>query len=325
MPWAYTMSAGAFFGTMSVTIGRWMVFVVEAMRILRSRGGVRWRFVKAAVSLVEASSSSDTGAMPDIADGPYRTARSTVAQARWRDWRTILFFAAVVAGMWLLCLSVRTTFACDREAGRCSLQRHTVLGTTERVIPLASVTGAALAAFSDPRCRPGLERECPLDIHLSTTAGEIRLPSAGSDVELSAFSRAVNQFVWTPDEPTLAVAYGSVWRRCEGYAPIFVLLLVGCLFIRPGVRVTSDRAQRLVFEIRALGPVLARKRTYDLATVQAATVLTARSRRRRYSRASVQLVMRDASRVDVPVSGGSPRGCQAIADKINEVLGRPPS
>jgi len=272
-----------------------------------------------------------TGAMPDIADGPYRTVRSTVAQARWRDWRTILFFATVVAGMWLLCLSVRTTFACDREAGRCSLQTHTVLGTTERVIPLASLTGAALFSFHDPRCRPGTERECPPDVLLFTTAGDIRLPSAGSDVELSAFYRAVNQFVRTPDAPTLAVAYGSVWRRCEGYAPIFVLLLVGCLFVRPGVRVTSDRAtQRLVFEIRAVGPVLARKRTYDLATVLTATVLTAtvltaRSRRPRYSRASVQLVMRDASRVDVPVSGGSPRGCQAIADKINEVLGRPPS
>ncbi len=263
-----------------------------------------------------------------LADGPYRTARSTVAQARWRDWRTIVFFATVVAGMWLLCLSVRTTFACDREAGRCSLQTQTVLGTTERVIPLAIVTGARLALFDDPRCRPGTERECPPGVQLLTTAGEIRLPSEGSDVELSAFKRAVDQFVRSPDAPTLAVAYGSVWRRCEGYAPIFVLLLVGCLFVRPGVRVTSDRAkQRLVFEIRALGPVLARKRTYDLATVQAATVLTAtaRSRRPRYSRASVQLAMRDASRVDVPVSGGSPRRCQAIADKINEVLGRPPS
>jgi hypothetical protein len=261
--------------------------------------------------------------MPDIAHGPYRTARSTVAHDRWRDWRTIVFFATVVAGMWLLCLSVRTTFACDREAGRCSLQTHTVLGTTERVVPLASVTGATLTLFSDPRCRPGTERECPPGVQLLTTAGEIRLPSAGSDVELIAFDRAVNQFVRTPDAPTLAVAYGSVWRRCVGYAPIFVLLLVGCLFVRPGVRVTSDRAtQRLVFEIRALGPVLARKRTYDLATVQAAMVLTAtaRSRRPRYSRASVQLVMRDASRVEVPVSGGSPSGCQAIADKINEVL-----
>ena len=266
-----------------------------------------------------------TGAIPDIADGPYRTVCSTVAQARWRDWRTILFFATVVAGMWLLCLSVRTTFACDREAGRCSLQTHTALGTTERVIPLASVTGAALAPFPDSRCQ---ERECPLDVRLFTTAGEIRLPSTGSDVELFAFNRAVNQFVRTRDARTLAVAYGSVWRRCEEYAPIFVLLLVGCLFVRPGVRVTSNQAtQRLVFEIRALGPMLARKRTYDLATVQVATVLTAtaRSHRPRYSRASVQLVMRDASSVDVPVSGGSPRGCQAIVDKINAVLGRPPS
>jgi hypothetical protein len=155
------------------------------------------------------------GAMPDIADDPYRTARSTVAQARWRDWRSILFFAAVVAGMWLLCLSVRTTFACDREAGRCSLQTHTVLGTTERVIPLESVTGAGLASLDDPSCRPGTERECPLDVHLDTTAGAIRLPSAGSDVEFSAFAWAVNEFVRTPDAPTLAVAYGSVWRRCS--------------------------------------------------------------------------------------------------------------
>jgi hypothetical protein len=217
-----------------------------------------------------------TGAMPDIADGPYRTARSTVVQARWRDWRTILFFATVVAGMWLLCLSVRTTFACDREAGRCSLQTHTVLGTTERVIPLASFIGATLASFHEPRCQ---ERECPLDVLLSTTAGEIPLPSAGSDVELSAFYGAVNQFARTPDAPTLAVAYGSVWRRCEEYAPIFVLPLVGCLFVRPGVRVTSDRAtQRLVFEIRALGPVLARKRTYDLATVLVAPTLVVGTR-----------------------------------------------
>jgi hypothetical protein len=239
----------------------------------------------------------------------YRSSPTSRAQAHWRDWRTLLCLFVALAAFLAGYLSSHTSLRCDRNAGTCVLATRTVVGSTERTIPLADVTGADLKILRQARYLRAYEMD------LSTHAGPIRLSPAGSDEDMQAFVESVNSYVRSPAQPQLDVAYGSIGARLVTPSIVFGVVFLAFFYFLPTVQVTADRGkQLLVFDIRPFGRLFARQRTYPLASVRTARVSE------RGTPSWVELSMLDGTTARVVGSTAPHRRAEVIADTINGVL-----
>jgi hypothetical protein len=242
-------------------------------------------------------------------DRPYRGSPTAAPQARWRDWRTLAAVFVALCALLLGCVSSHTTLACDRQAGMCELTRATAGETSARSIALSDITGASLKIIRGARWLRTYQ------IALETRGGPLELRGAGSEGEMQAFVKDVDGFVRTPGPGRLAAGYGSVWGRLESWAIVLGVIFLMFAYSLPTVRVTADRAtQRLVFDLRPFGPLLARQRSYSLAAVRQARVSV------RGTPAWVELVLTNDTTVRLAGSVSSRGPCQVLAMRINDVL-----
>ena len=240
---------------------------------------------------------------------PYRATSTGTPHASWRDWRTLIVVLAAFCALLLGCFSSRTILGCDRRAGTCQVTKETATETSARFIALNDITGASLKVNRGARWLRTYE------LALETPAGPVQLRPAGSQDEMQAFVDAVDGFVRTPGEASLAAGYGSVWGRFERWASVLGVLFAMFAYSLPTVRVTADRAaQRLVFDIRPFGRLFARQRSYALATVRQARVSV------RGTPAWVELVLSDGTSARLPGSVASRGPCEVLATRINDVL-----
>jgi hypothetical protein len=250
---------------------------------------------------------------------PYRARSTAVPRASWRDWRTLAVVFAAFCALLLGCFSSHTTLACDRRAGTCQLTKATVTETSARSVAVADLAGASLKVTHGARWLTTYQ------LALETRGGPLSLTPAGSQDQMQAFVDAVDGFVHAPQESrvstpgtrdfSLSTGYGSVWGRFEAWSVVLGLLFLIFAYSLPTVRMTADRfTQRLVFDIRPFGPLLARRRFYALSSVREARVSE------RGTPAWVELLMTDETSVRLPGSV-APRGsCQVLATRINDVL-----
>jgi hypothetical protein len=240
---------------------------------------------------------------------PYRATSTEAPHARWRDWRTLVVVFAAFCALLLGCFSSRTILDCDRRAGTCQLTRETAIETSARFVGLSDITGASLKVNRGARWLRTYE------FALETRGGRVQLRPAGSQDEMQAFVAAVDGFVRTPGQATLAAGFGSVWGRFERWSVALAVLFALFAWTLPTVRVTADRAtQRLVFDIRPFGPLFARQRSYALAAVRQARVSV------RGTPAWVELVLSDGTTARLPGSVASRGPCEVLATRINDVL-----
>jgi hypothetical protein len=242
-------------------------------------------------------------------DHPYRATSPAAPHASWRDWRTLAIVFAAFCALLFGCLSSRTTLACDRRAGICQLTKETTAETSARSFALADVTGASLHVNRGARWLRTYE------LAIETRGGPVELRPASSQDQMQAFVAAVDGFVDAPGEASLSAGYGSVWGRFERWSIVLGVLFGVFAYSLPALRITADRAtQRLVFDLRPFGPLLARQRSYALASVREARVSV------RGTPAWVELVLADGTSVRLPGSVASQGPCKVLAARINGVL-----
>jgi hypothetical protein len=239
---------------------------------------------------------------------PYR-ASAAPPRATWRDWRTLV--VVFVGCAWLVSNgpSSRTTLACDRHAGTCELTQETATERSARPVAIADLRGASLEVIRGARWL----RQYRLT--LDTPGAPIRLRPAGSQDRMQAFVDAVDAFARSPADAALTASYGSVWGRFVQWAIGLGVVFLAFAYSLPTVRVRVDRdAQRLLFDLRPFGPLLARHRSYPLASVREARVAV------RGTPAWVELRMHDGSAVRLAGSVAPHGSCEVLAARINDVL-----